>query len=245
MNLFFLGTAGSGKTLLVRAFGEYLEKQGCDVRYANLDAGADFVPYSPDFDVRKLFSVAALMKKYRLGPNGAMIKSAELMVRNAKKIKKELARKCDFTLIDTPGQLEIFVFHSSGPEIVRHAPRALGIFLADATLIKKPSDLLMLHLLNIATRLRLGAPTIMAVSKADLLKSDARKYFENPGEARALLEGEIETGLETDLRRELARVIEGISKTQRYVATSARKREGMRELFDIINEARCACGDLG
>ncbi len=51
-NLYFIGTAGSGKSTMVYAFQLWMNSQGLDCVTVNLDPGAEALQYSPDLDVR-------------------------------------------------------------------------------------------------------------------------------------------------------------------------------------------------
>ena len=103
LNLVVLGTAGSGKSTLVAGFGEWL-KQNTELRvaYANLDPGCDFVPFSPDFDVRDYFTISKIMREENLGPNGAMIRASELLAQKAQELANKLDRMpAEVLLVDT------------------------------------------------------------------------------------------------------------------------------------------------
>ncbi len=82
MNVIFLGTAGSGKTSLCNAYGDWLKTdRDQNVKFINLDPGAvEYLPYAPDFDIRNYFTVPKIMKRENLGPNGAIIRANELML---------------------------------------------------------------------------------------------------------------------------------------------------------------------
>jgi Conserved hypothetical ATP binding protein. len=42
--------------------------QGLDSAIVNLDPGAEFLPYEPDFDIREILSLSEVMSEYSLGP---------------------------------------------------------------------------------------------------------------------------------------------------------------------------------
>jgi hypothetical protein len=95
-----------------------------------LDPGVESLPYKPDFDIRQFFTVESIMKEERLGPNGALVRALERMVEIKGEIKEKVEGiKADFRLVDLPGQLEPFIFHS-GEEILKvfDINRCLGIF---------------------------------------------------------------------------------------------------------------------
>src|SRR2546426_12321509 len=72
-NLYFIGTAGCGKSTMVRAFHGWLAAQGLDAVTVNLDPGAERTPYEVDIDVRDWIRLAEVMEEHRLGPNGAQV----------------------------------------------------------------------------------------------------------------------------------------------------------------------------
>lgn len=57
------------------------------------------------------------MRDEGLGPNGAVLKAMELLSKAKIPMFKD-----DFVLVDTPGQLEVFAFHTSGPKILGQLP---------------------------------------------------------------------------------------------------------------------------
>jgi len=139
-----LGPAGCGKTSLTAAFGSYLEGLGQEVAYVNLDPGCEELPYEPDFDIRSFFTVRQLMAEEKLGPNGAMIRASELMEEHLGAIISALGRlKADYTLVDTPGQMEIFVLRPAGPKVVSALAAirpTVAIFMVDPTTADSPAS---------------------------------------------------------------------------------------------------------
>ncbi|MDD2779788.1 MAG: ATP/GTP-binding protein, partial [Candidatus Methanomethylophilaceae archaeon] len=77
--IYFVGTAGSGKSTLVSAYRSWLLERGIDVAVLNLDLGADALPYEADVDIREWVSMNEVMDEYALGPNGAQVVAADLM----------------------------------------------------------------------------------------------------------------------------------------------------------------------
>ena len=110
--IILVGPAGCGKTTLVKSFGNWVSKvQGMRVGYVNLDPGAERVPYKAYFDVRSIVNVRDIMKTYDLGPNGAFIKSMNIVYENLDRVVSRIVQaEFDYVLIDTPGQMELFVF---------------------------------------------------------------------------------------------------------------------------------------
>ncbi|MBU4256600.1 MAG: ATP/GTP-binding protein, partial [Candidatus Thermoplasmatota archaeon] len=140
--LYFVGTAGSGKTTLTYAFQQWMNLQGYDAITVNLDPGVEKMKYAPDVDVREMISLPAVMEEYNLGPNGAQIVCADLLALKINEIKEIVdGFVSDYVLIDTPGQIELFAFR----EASKHIMEAIDInnsamaFLFDPFLSKTPS----------------------------------------------------------------------------------------------------------
>ncbi len=242
-----LGPAGSGKTTLVANYGRWLEEKGIKVGYVNLDPGADRLPYNADFDIRKYVRVSDVMRKYNLGPNGAFIKSADLMLELRHEIYREIVRiESDYILVDTPGQMELFVFRDNGPEIIgtlRKIGFPVAIVVFDPLLARKPSDLVALKLMATVIQLRLDVDSIPILNKADLEVSEevARTLEDEAVLVEALNK---ESGVRADLAQSLVEVMGYYRQAARLVKVSALTGKGFDELYDIIHEVYCNCGDL-
>lgn len=238
MNVMILGPAGSGKSLLAGEFGKYLLGNGYSVAFVNLDPGCAYVPYECDYDIRREFTIEEIMEREGLGPNGAMMRAMEEL----SKIRIPLPR-ADFNLIDTPGQLEIFVFHESGPKVASGIGNLVGIFLIDATI--GIEDLPAAYLYSLAARYRLGVDMITAVNKIDLLdESEAKRirdYLLNPGSQMRSIKPR---GSLSDIYVPLSELLQRVIPAQRIPMISAKMGIGFDELLDLLYEVKCACGDL-
>lgn len=170
------GLAGSGKSYLVDALGDWLESHEVSVARVNLDPAAEWTPYAPDVDVRDYVDARSVMQKYKLGPNGALVASIDMLVSYVDTIRREVeATRANYVLIDTPGQMELFAFRETGPYILKgliHGSKAVTVFLVDAILASNPRSLASSLFLSLSTRLRMGMPQIDVVSKADLLQPE-------------------------------------------------------------------------
>jgi len=242
-NLIIVGPAGSGKSTLTKAFGEWLKGDGYTVNYLNLDPGAESLPYTPSYDVRDLVTVEQIMKEEGLGPNGALIRAAEITEANLHKILTKIKgkEKSDFTIIDTPGQMEIFLFRGLGPKLSTSLRgRTLSVSIIDPALLRQRIDIVVLKLLGLVIELRLGVPSIEVLNKSDLYEGKTIKEFEESIAAR----GYRTEGVSGELANQLYGVLEGLEKRRRIVMVSAKKGTGMIDLYKAIGEAFCACGDL-
>jgi GPN-loop GTPase len=170
--LYLIGTAGSGKSTLAYNFKQWTNVHGLDSIVVNLDPGAENLPYNPDVDIRDWVKLSEVMESHSLGPNGAQIACADMLALNTDEIKKSIESfKTDFIIIDTPGQIELFVFRESGKCIINtlKPQRSITGYLIDHVLAKNPSGFISQLLLSLSTQFRLGIPQINLLSKVDLL----------------------------------------------------------------------------
>ncbi|MBS7644481.1 MAG: ATP/GTP-binding protein [Candidatus Bathyarchaeia archaeon] len=245
MFVVFLGTAGSGKTSLVSSFHDWLEGLGLMVGIANLDPGCRTTPYRSDFDVRDFFTVEKLMEDMGLGPNGAMVRAVELIEPILDGLSERFGAG-DLWLVDTPGQSELFVFRRVGPKVIealnRWAP-AVSVYLVDPELAESPSGLVSSFSLALAARLRVPSPLLLVLSKGDIIGEDVMRMCSDMDYLRERILGE-GVGSLTDLALGLLDLMRDLALAQRTVKVSARTREGLPELYDLIHESLCECGDL-
>lgn len=232
VNLFIIGPAGSGKSTLTSSFGRWLEDEGYKVNYVNLDPGVENIPFNPNFDVREFVRVNEVMHHENLGPNGALIRAAEIMEERSKEIIERInLLNGDFTLIDTPGQMEIFLFRDLGPILSNSLiGRKASIFLIDPSFMRRINDFITLRLMSLIVELRLGIPSIEIINKCDLLK----------GEHLITSDSKTINGL----TQELQEVLEKIEKRKRTIMISSTKGIGFMDLYKVIGELFCICGDL-
>ena len=174
-NLYFIGTAGCGKSTMVRAFHAWMAAQGLDVVTVNLDPGADKVPYDVDIDVRDWIRLSDVMEEHGLGPNGAQVLAADLLAVNAGEIEEVMETfRTNYFLIDTPGQMELFTFRESSRVVIDAFGRedsALA-YLNDPALVKTPSGMISSVLLSATAQFRHVLPFVNVLSKADLLSPE-------------------------------------------------------------------------
>jgi len=179
--VYLIGTAGSGKSTLTYNFQKWMGLRGLDAITVNLDPGAENLPYEPDVDVRDWISLKEIMESYGLGPNGAQIACADMLALNTDDIKKSIdSFKTDYVLMDTPGQLELFVFREAGKYIIKflNPERSIVVYLLDPALAKTASGFVSQLLLSISTNFRLGQPHINILTKADMLSDKELKQIE-------------------------------------------------------------------
>ena len=170
--IFISGTAGSGKSLLTSKLYDYYTKNGAFAAILNLDPGVENMPYTCDVDVRDYVDYVSIMQKYDLGPNGALIMANDLIASKIDEIQNEVNRVSpDYLIVDTPGQIELFAYRSSGPFLVENisSEEKTNIFLFDGALINTPVNFVSIALLATSIRLRLKIATVNVLTKTDLI----------------------------------------------------------------------------
>lgn len=240
--VFIIGTAGAGKTLLTLALQNYLQSETANVITVNLDPAVRNIPYRPDIDVRDYVDIEKILVDNNLGPNGAMIAAVDVLASRMDEIRGEIEDfDPDGVLIDTPGQLELFAYRSSGPYITKLflQDRSCCCFLFDAFLAHTPAGYVALQALSTSVQIRLGLPIIHALSKMDLLEPEQllriTSWSDDP---ETLLDAlEEEQGLTRELSIRLAQAVQDIPSSFPFVPVSSLTTEGVAELcaqFSIV-----------
>ncbi|MDQ1372290.1 MAG: GTPase [Candidatus Thermoplasmatota archaeon] len=240
MNVYFVGTAGCGKSTLTYAFQQWMQRQGYDAITVNLDPGVEALMYNPDVDVRDWVDLADVMKEYGLGPNGAQIAAADMMALNIKEISEVIAGfDTDYVLIDTPGQLELFTFRQSSKVIVEE----LGVedsalaFLFDPSVARTPNGYVSSLMLAATVHFRLPVPMLLLMAKADVLKDAEKELIESwSRDSYSLLSSLMdESGdTQTSVSVEFLQALESIGAGRAVVQVSADTGEGLEDIYSSV-----------
>jgi hypothetical protein len=235
--IYFVGTAGSGKSTMVNSFYLWLQRLGKDAVTVNLDPGAEWLPYSPDVDVREWVSLGEVMSRYSLGPNGAQVMCADLLALRVHEIKEALEEAGgEYVLVDTPGQLELFAFREAGRAIVRtlEPQKSYLAFLFDPAVSRAPEGYASLLMLSASVSYRFALPFSSVLSKVDLLleeekerilgwSSDSERFLTD-------LEGS-PSGLTRELSIEVFRALENLGVYRYLVPISSQELYGFEDLY--------------
>ncbi|MCX8177386.1 MAG: ATP/GTP-binding protein [Candidatus Bathyarchaeota archaeon] len=245
--VFFIGTAGSGKSSLTAAFAEWLRLSKQDVSIINLDPGALTLPYTPDVDVRDYVNVEELMEEYSLGPNGALVMAADLIADEIEKISRDVEElKSDIVLVDTPGQMELFAFRASGPYIVHEftkEPKA-AVYLFDAVFSLNPLNYVSNVFLSAAVYTRFFIPQVHVLSKCDLLPTDDVNrivdWSANPKSLEYAIDQKLE-GTKRLLSRNMMKAIFQLGLRFLLIPVSARTNDGMINFNMALERILAGC----
>jgi GTPase SAR1 family protein len=233
---FIIGTAGSGKSLLTHSLAERMMKEKQKVATMNLDPGVETLPYTPEIDIRDYVTTEMVMKKYRLGPNGALIMAADLIASEIERLSEEIEDSSpDLLLIDTPGQMELFAFRASGPYIVHSIsdePKVI-IYLFDSVFSMNTQNYISNMFLSAAVYTRFLLPQIHVLSKCDLLSEVDLKsilaWSKDSGALESAIDGSLK-GTKRLLSQRMTEVIQGLDLSFPLIPVSAKTNTG---LFDL------------
>ena len=236
-NVFFVGTAGSGKSTLVGAYKQWLDDAGVDAIIVNMDPGADTLPYDPDIDIREWISLDEVMQEYSLGPNGAQIVAADLMAVNIKKMMEVLSTyRTDYVLVDTPGQLELFAFRESSNITVKAFGQqdSLLVYLSDPSLCRSPNGFISAMTLGALVQFRLQLPMINLLSKCDTLSDEDEQRMLDWYSVPDALYGDLldsDSNPETVVGIELFKAMENTGVFGEIRSVSAQEYIGLEEIY--------------
>jgi len=247
-----VGPAGSGKSYLTSALADWMQDQQLGVAILNLDPAAEWLPYSPDIDVREYVNSRYVMQKYNLGPNGALIVSVDMLVNYVDKLKDEIdSIKPNYLIIDTPGQLELFAFRKTGPlvlDMLVGDSKVVSLFLIDGTLALSPSTYASLLILSASVYVRLRKPQINVVTKTDLIpKENLEKMMtwnEDPFEFSNALRSETSNPLLTEFTDRMREGLASLELSWIPVFVSSKTGEGLDILYGEIQRILCGGEDF-
>ncbi|KAF1356913.1 GPN-loop GTPase [Delphinella strobiligena] len=119
-----VGMAGSGKTTFMQRINSHLHSKESPPYVLNLDPAVRSVPFDSNIDIRDSVNYKEVMKQYNLGPNGGILTSLNLFATKIDQVLGILEKRClppqpapdtpKHIIVDTPGQIEVFVWSASG-----------------------------------------------------------------------------------------------------------------------------------
>ena len=183
----------------------------------NLDPAVLNTPFDCNIDIRDSVNYKEVMKQYRLGPNGGIMTSLNLFATKVDQILAILEKRCKPSaneagdsssepppippsniIVDTPGQIEVFVWSASGQillsSIASTFPTVLA-YIIDTPRTASTSTFMsnMLYACSILYKTKL--PMILVFNKTDVHSADFAKEWMTDFEAfEAALRREEETG---------------------------------------------------
>ncbi|KAI6709020.1 hypothetical protein JHW43_008439 [Diplocarpon mali] len=205
-----VGMAGSGKTTFMQRINSHLHAQREPPYVINLDPAVRNVPFDSNIDIRDSVNYKEVMKSYNLGPNGGILTSLNLFAtkidqilgllekRTAPDPAKPDANPIKNILVDTPGQIEVFVWSASGSILLDSLASTFPTVIAyiiDTPRTASTSTFMsnMLYACSILYKTKL--PMILVFNKTDVKDAAFAKEWMTDFEAfQAALKDEEESG---------------------------------------------------
>ncbi len=250
INLYFIGSAGSGKSTLTGAFLGWMQRQGYDAVTVNLDPGIENAPYVPDVDIRDWIKLKDVMEDYDVGPNGAQIIAADMLALNITEMKEIIdSFETDYIIFDTPGQMELFTLRQSGKVLVDSfgADRSIIGYLYDPVISKTPSGFITLMLQAASVQVRFNVPFMSILTKSDLLKDEERedilKWSQDFMELDNAIHDEMPT-LRNQLNIEFLSALKSFGAGQKLLPVSSTYGSGMEDIYNSVQQIYYGGEDL-
>ena len=121
-----IAITGSGKTTFMQRINSHLHSKRQPPYLLNLDPAVRNVPFDCNIDIRDSLDYKQVMREYNLGPNGGIMTSLNIFATKVDQVMGILEKRAgtppassdtqplQHILVDTPGQIEVFVWSASG-----------------------------------------------------------------------------------------------------------------------------------
>ncbi|RDL42290.1 putative GTPase npa3 [Venustampulla echinocandica] len=262
-----VGMAGSGKTTFMQRINSYLHSQQEPPYVINLDPAVRTVPFDSNIDIRDSVNYKEVMKSYNLGPNGGILTSLNLFATKIDQIisllekrtgpdpAKPDAKPIKNILVDTPGQIEVFVWSASGSILLDSLASSFPTVIAyiiDTPRTTSTSTFMsnMLYACSILYKTKL--PMILVMNKTDVKDAEFAKEWMTDFDAfQAALREEEEAGsfggMEGEgvgggsgymgsLLNSMSLVLEEFYSHLSVVGVSSMTGAGISEFFEAVGE---------
>ena len=176
----------------------------------NLDPAVRNVPFESNIDIRDSLNYKEVMREYNLGPNGGIVTSLNIFAtkidqiinilekRAAPKLENPKAKPIKNIIVDTPGQIEVFMWSASGSILLESLASSFPTVVAyiiDTPRTSSTSTFMsnMLYACSILYKTKL--PMILVFNKTDVKDADFAKEWMTDFEAfQAALKQEEDSG---------------------------------------------------
>lgn len=242
--------AGSGKTTFMQRLNSHLHTKKTPPYVINLDPAVLKVPFGANIDIRDSVKYKKVMEEYNLGPNGAIVTSLNLFSTKIDQVIKLVENKSDKVLnviIDTPGQIECFIWSASGAIITEAFASTFPTVIAyivDTPRNSSPTTFIsnMLYACSILYKTKL--PMIIVFNKTDVTKADTVKewmsdfeVFQAALRADQELNGEDGTssGYMSSLINSMSLMLEEFYSQLDVVGVSSYTGDGFDDFLDAVD----------
>ncbi|KAF4227269.1 hypothetical protein CNMCM8980_002964 [Aspergillus fumigatiaffinis] len=265
-----VGMAGSGKTTFMQRINSYLHSKKKIPYVLNLDPAVYSVPFESNIDIRDSINYKEVMKQYNLGPNGGILTSLNLFAtkvdqiisllekRTAPNPENPSAKPIEHILVDTPGQIEVFVWSASGSILLETLASSFPTVIAyviDTPRTTSTSTFMsnMLYACSILYKTKL--PMILVFNKTDVQDAEFAKEWMTDFDAfqQALREEEESgafggegsaagfgagSGYMGSLLNSMSLMLEEFYRHLSVVGVSSMTGDGIDEFFEAVEEKR-------
>lgn len=233
----------------------------------NLDPAVRNVPFESNIDIRDSVNYKEVMKSYNLGPNGGILTSLNLFAtkidqilnllekRTTPDLEKPNVKPIKNILVDTPGQIEVFVWSASGAILLDSLASTFPTVIAyiiDTPRTASTSTFMsnMLYACSILYKTKL--PMILVFNKTDVKDAEFAKEWMTDFEAfQAALKEEEEqgsfggqegggmgggSGYMGSLLNSMSLMLEEFYSHLSVVGVSSMTGQGINEFFEAVAE---------
>ncbi|KAI1437228.1 hypothetical protein GGR50DRAFT_646812 [Xylaria sp. CBS 124048] len=260
-----VGMAGSGKTTFMQRINAHLHGKREPPYVINLDPAVLNVPFESNIDIRDSVNYKEVMKQYNLGPNGGILTSLNLFATKVDQILGLLEKRTapdpakpdkkpiKNILVDTPGQIEVFVWSASGQILLESLASSFPTVIAyviDTPRTASTSTFMsnMLYACSILYKTKL--PMILVFNKTDVKDASFAKEWmtdydafqaalaqDEAGNAFGSVEGEgTGSGYMGSLLNSMSSMLEEFYAHLSVVGVSSMTGQGVDEFFAAVQE---------
>ncbi len=264
-----VGMAGSGKTTFMQRINAHLHTKhqkspstAGPPYVLNLDPAVRSVPFDSNIDIRDSINYKEVMKQYNLGPNGGILTSLNLFSTKVDQVLSILEKRClpqqqsegsntllpPYILVDTPGQIEVFVWSASGnillSSMASSFPTVLAYIIDTPRTTENTSTFMsnMLYAISILYKTKL--PMILVFNKTDVKsESEAVEWMRDFESFQAALREDEEretegSGYMGSLLNSMSLVLEEFYNALSVVGVSSMTGNGVDKFFEAVEEKR-------
>lgn len=267
-----VGMAGSGKTTFMQRINSYLHSKKDPPYVINLDPAVHNIPFDSNIDIRDSINYKEVMKQYNLGPNGGILTSLNLFATKIDQVLGLLEKRTAppkegsgvkpirNILVDTPGQIEVFVWSASGDILLGSLASSFPTVIAyiiDTPRTTSTSTFMsnMLYACSILYKTKL--PMILVFNKTDVQDASfAKEWMEDFEVFQAALQNEEEggafggaegegasfhgqgSGYMGSLLHSMSLVLEEFYKHLKVVPVSSMTGDGVDKFFEAVQEKK-------